>query len=142
VAFQVADAREYAGRGDDLACFFDALHDFGEPVGALAHAARSLAPGRTVLLVEPYAGDRVEDDLNPVGRLHDSASVGICPAHGHSEGRHALGAQAGEARLAGICRQAGLSRVRRAAGNPFDLILEARVSGRGVRWHRWRRRGG
>lgn len=127
VAFQVADARAYPGRGYDLICFFDALHDFGDPVGALAHAARALAPGGAVMLVEPYAGDRVEDNLNPVGRLYYSASVGICLAHGHSEGRHALGAQAGEARLAEVCRQAGLSRVRRAAATPFNLILEARV---------------
>ena len=127
VAFQVGDAREYPGRGYDLICFFDALHDFGDPVGALAHAARALAPGGAVMLVEPYAGDRVQDNLNPVGRLSYSASVGICLAHGHSEGSHALGAQAGEARLADVCRRAGLTTVRRAAATPFNLILEARA---------------
>jgi len=126
VAFRVADAREYPGRGYDLICFFDALHDFGDPVGALVHAAGALAPGGAVMLVEPYAGDRVEDNLNPVGRLYYSASVAICLAHGHSEGAHALGAQAGEARLAEVCRRAGLTRVRRAAATPFNLILEAR----------------
>ncbi|HMN98602.1 MAG TPA: class I SAM-dependent methyltransferase [Miltoncostaeaceae bacterium] len=127
VSFQVADARGYAGRGYDLICFFDALHDMGDPEAVLAHAAEALAPGGAVLLVEPYAGDRVEDNLNPVGRLYYSASVAICLAHGHSEGAHALGAQAGEARLTEICRRAGLTRVRRAAATPFNLILEARV---------------
>jgi SAM-dependent methyltransferase len=126
VAFLETDARAYPGRGYDLICFFDALHDLGDPEGALAHAAAALAPGGAVMLVEPFAEDRVEDNLNPVGRLYYSASVAICLAHGHSEGQHALGAQAGEARLAEVCRRAGLTRVRRAAATPFNLILEAR----------------
>ena len=126
VAFLEADARAYPGVGYDLICFFDALHDLGDPEGALAHAAAALAPGGAVMLVEPFAEDRVEDNLNPVGRLYYSASVAICLAHGHSEGQHALGAQAGEARLAEVCRRAGLTRVRRAAATPFNLILEAR----------------
>ena len=126
VSFQVDDARDYPGVGYDLICFFDALHDMGDPEGVLAHAADALAPGGAVMLVEPYAGDRVEDNLNPVGRLYYSASVAICLAHGHSEGNHALGAQAGEARIAEVCRRAGLTTVRRAAATPFNLILEAR----------------
>ncbi|MGD9572446.1 MAG: trans-aconitate 2-methyltransferase [Thermoleophilia bacterium] len=127
VAFTVADAQGYPGRGYDLICFFDALHDMGDPEGVLAHAARALAPGGVVMLVEPYAGDRVEDNLNSVGRLYYSASTAICLAHGLSEGHEGLGAQAGEARLAEVCRRAGLTKVRRAAATPFNLILEARV---------------
>jgi SAM-dependent methyltransferase len=127
VSFRVDDARGYPGRGYDLICFFDALHDMGDPEGALAHAAAALAPGGAVMLVEPYAGDRVEDNLTPVGRLYYSASTAICLAHGLSEGHEALGAQAGEARLAEVCRRAGLTRVRRAAATPFNLILEARA---------------
>ncbi len=127
VAFQVGDARAYPGRGYDLICFFDALHDMGDPVAVLAHARAALAPGGAVMLVEPYAGDRVEDNLTPVGRLYYAASTAICLAHGVSEGGHGLGAQAGEARLSEACRQAGLTRVRRAAATPFNLILEARA---------------
>jgi len=125
--FEVADARGYPSAGYDLICFFDCLHDLGDPEGALAHAAAALAPGGTVLLVEPYAGDRVEDNLNPVGRIYYAASTVLCTPHALSEGGpHALGAQAGEARLAEVCRRAGLTRVRRAAATPFNLILEVR----------------
>jgi 2-polyprenyl-3-methyl-5-hydroxy-6-metoxy-1,4-benzoquinol methylase len=127
VTFEVADARAYGPGGYDLVCFFDSLHDMGDPVGVLAHAAASLAPGGTVMLVEPYAGDRVEDNLTPVGRIYYTASATICAAHGLAEGSpHALGAQAGEARIAEACRRAGLTRVRRAAETPFNLVLEAR----------------
>jgi SAM-dependent methyltransferase len=127
VSFRLADARDYPGRGYDLICFFDALHDMGDPVGVLAHAAEALAPGGSVMLVEPYAGDRVEDNLTPVGRLYYSASTAICLAHGMSEGHEALGAQAGEARTAEVCRRAGLTTVRRVAATPFNLVLEARA---------------
>jgi hypothetical protein len=99
----------------------------GDPEGALARAASALSPGGAVMLVEPYAGDRVEDNLTPVGRIYYAASTTLCTAHALSEdGPHALGAQAGEARLAEVCRRAGLTRVRRAAETPFNLILEAR----------------
>jgi hypothetical protein len=81
------------------------------------------------MLVEPYAGDRVEDNLNPVGRIYYAASTVICTAHGISEGgSDVLGAQAGQARIAEVCRRAGLPRVRRAAETPFNLILEARAA--------------
>ena len=120
----------HAGSENDdgyaLVTMFDCLHDMGDPVGAARQVRRMLEPDGTWLIVEPMAGDRVEDNLNPVGRLYYSASVAICLAHGHSEGRHALGAQAGEARLTEVCRRAGLTRVRRAAATPFNLILEAR----------------
>jgi hypothetical protein len=86
-----------------------------------------LAPDGTVMLVEPFAGDRVEDNINPVGRLYDAASTTLCRAHAISENRaDALGAQAGEARLASLCRKAGFTRFRRAAESPFNFVLEAR----------------
>jgi SAM-dependent methyltransferase len=125
--FDVADAQGYPTDGYDLICFFDALHDLGDPIGALKHAREALAPGGTVLLVEPYAGDRVEDNLNPVGRMYYAASATLCLPHARSEGGfEPLGAQAGEARLADISHRAGLTRVRRAAETPFNLILEVR----------------
>jgi SAM-dependent methyltransferase len=131
VRFELADARVYPSAGYDLICFFDCLHDMGDPGGALAHAAASLAPGGTVMLVEPYAGDRVEDNLTPVGRLYYAASTALCCAHAISEdGPQVLGAQAGEARIAEVCRRAGLGHLRRAAETPFNLILEARVETR------------
>jgi SAM-dependent methyltransferase len=127
VTFAVATATDYPAHEYDLICFFDALHDMGHPERALRHAAAALAPDGTVMLVEPYAKDRVEENFNPVGRLYYSASTALCCAHAMSEnGSVVLGAQAGEARLARIARASGLSRVRRAAETPFNLILEAR----------------
>ncbi len=126
VTFDVAPADGYPMHSYDLICFFDCLHDMGRPVAAAAHAARSLAPGGTVMLVEPYAGERVEDNLNPVGRLYYAASTTICCAHAISEeGTHVLGAQAGERQLADVLKKAGLRHVRRAAKTPFNLIIEA-----------------
>ena len=97
------------------------------PVEAARRAREALAEDGTLLLVEPYAADKVEDNLNPVGRIYYSGSTWLCCAHAISEdGTHVLGAQAGEARLTQVCREAGFSRVRRAAQTPFNLILEAR----------------
>jgi SAM-dependent methyltransferase len=128
VTFEIANARDYPGERFDLICFFDCLHDMGDPIGALRHAATTLADDGVLMIVEPFAGDRVEDNLNPVGRLYYAASTTICCAHALSEqGGHALGAQAGEAQLAGILRAAGFGRVRRAHATPFNLILEARL---------------
>lgn len=125
--FEVAEAKSFPAEGFDLVCYFDCLHDMGDPVGAAAHARETLAPGGTVMLVEPYAGDRVEDNLNPVGRMFYAASTTICCAHSLSEEvGAALGAQAGEARLIDVLRQAGFSRCRRAAETPFNLVIEAR----------------
>jgi hypothetical protein len=99
----------------------------GDPVGAARHAAKVLAPDGTVMLVEPFANDRVEDNLSPVARLYYAASSMLCCAHAISEGGNlVLGAQAGEARLAEVFRKAGFTRFRRAAETPFNLILEAR----------------
>ena len=124
-----AGGREGAAAGGsfDLICFFDCLHDLGHPVEAARRAREALADDGTLLLVEPYASDRVEDNLNPVGRIYYTGSTWLCCAHAISEdGTHVLGAQAGEARLAQVCREAGFSRIRRAAQTPFNLILEAR----------------
>jgi SAM-dependent methyltransferase len=127
LAFDVARATDYPGSGYGLICFFDTLHDLGDPVAAARHAAEVLAPGGTVLLVEPYANDRVEDNLSPVARLYYSASSTLCCAHAISEGgKLVLGAQAGEARLADVFRKAGFTHFRRAAETPFNLVLEVR----------------
>ena len=126
--FAAARADDYPGSGYDLICFFDSLHDMGDPVAALAHAAKAVARDGTVLLVEPFANDRVEDNISPVARMYYAASATVCCAHAISEGgRMVLGAQAGEARLADVFRKAGFTRVRRAAATPFNLILEARL---------------
>jgi 2-polyprenyl-3-methyl-5-hydroxy-6-metoxy-1,4-benzoquinol methylase len=126
--FNTARATEYPGTGYDLICFFDALHDMGDPVAVAKHAAKALAPDGTVMLVEPFANDRVEDNISPVARLYYAASTTICCAHAISDGGHmVLGAQAGEARLADVFRKAGFTRFRRAFETPFNLILEARL---------------
>jgi SAM-dependent methyltransferase len=128
VTFEVANAREYPRHGFDLICFFDCLHDLGDPLGAARYAAEALNPGGTVMLVEPFAHDRVEDNLNPIGRLYYAASTTLCCAHSLSEdGAMALGAQAGEARLSDLFRRAGFSRFRRATETPFNLVFEARL---------------
>ena len=128
VSFEVASATSYPTEGFDLICFFDCLHDMGDPVGAARHAKGALADDGTVMLVEPFANDRVEENLNVVGRLYYSASTTLCCAHSLSEnGAAALGAQAGEARLAGVFTKAGFGEFRKAKATPFNLILEAKV---------------
>ena len=127
VTFKVARADGYPAQGYDLICFFDCLHDMGDPVAAATHAARALAPDGTVMLIEPYAEDRVEDNVSPVARMYYAASTTICCAHAISEGgRLVLGAQAGEARLFDVFRKAGFTRFRRAVTTPFNLVLEIR----------------
>jgi SAM-dependent methyltransferase len=127
VTFEVADAKGYPANGYDLICFFDCLHDMGDPVGAARHAHEALAPDGTVLLVEPFAGDRLEENIRPVGRLFYAASTFICTPNSLSqEVGLGLGAQAGEARLRDVFAEAGFSRFRRATETPFNLILEAR----------------
>jgi SAM-dependent methyltransferase len=126
--FAMAGADNFPGTGYDLICFFDCLHDMGDPVAAAAWAAKAIAPGGTVMLAEPFANDRVEDNVSPVARMYYAASTTICCAHAISEGgHHVLGAQAGEARLADIFRKAGFTHFRRAFETPFNLILEARL---------------
>jgi SAM-dependent methyltransferase len=127
VTFEVAGAAEYPGTGYGLICFFDCLHDLGDPIAAARHAARVLAADGTVMLVEPFANDRVEDNISPIARMYYAASAVLCCAHAISEGGNlVLGAQAGEARLADVFRKGGLTHVRRAAATPFNLVLEVR----------------
>jgi len=126
--FETHTAAEYPGGGYDLICFFDCLHDMGDPLAAARHAAGAIAPDGTVMLVEPFANDRVEENISPVARLYYAASTTLCCAHAISEGgRLVLGAQAGETRIADVFRKAGFSHFRRAAETPFNLILEARL---------------
>jgi SAM-dependent methyltransferase len=125
--FEAASAVDYPDRRYDLICYFDTLHDLGDPVAAAQHAAATLAPGGTVMLVEPFANDRTEDNLNPVGQLYYGGSCLICCAHAIAEGgKLVLGAQAGPKRLAEVFRKAGFSHFRRAAETPFNLIFEVR----------------
>ena len=127
VSFSVAHATGYPDEGYGLICFFDTLHDLGDPVAAARHAATVLAPGGTVMLVEPFAHDRTEQNLSTVGHLYYGGSTLICCAHAISEGgKQVLGAQAGPARLAGVFREAGFTHFRRAAETPFNLIAEIR----------------
>ena len=127
VGYAQARAVDYPDRRYGLICFFDTLHDLGDPVAAAQHAAQVLAPGGTVMLVEPFAKDRVEDNLTPVGQLYYSGSCLICCAHAVSEGgKLVLGAQAGPRRLAEVFRKAGFTHFRCAAETPFNLIFEVR----------------
>jgi 2-polyprenyl-3-methyl-5-hydroxy-6-metoxy-1,4-benzoquinol methylase len=127
VRFETARAQDHAGSGYDLVTMFDALHDMGDPVGAAVHAHKALKRDGTLMLVEPRAGDSLADNLNPVGRIYYAFSTSVCvPTSLNQEVGAALGAQAGEKRLAKVVRQGGFSRVRRAAETPFNLVLEAR----------------
>ena len=127
VRFQIALAKSYPG-SYDLVTFFDCLHDMGDPVGAARHVKSSLKPGGTWMLVEPFANDRTEDNLNPVGRVFYGASTLVCTqASLAQEVGLALGAQAGEARLRAVLTEAGFGHVRRATETPFNLVLEARA---------------
>jgi hypothetical protein len=106
---------------------FDCLHDMGDPAGAARHVRDALAPDGTWMIVEPAAGDRVEDNLNPVGRAYYAFSTLLCtPCSLSQEGGLALGAQAGEARICDVVRSAGFSRFRRVAETPFNIVYEAR----------------
>jgi SAM-dependent methyltransferase len=124
--FEVAAADAYPGGGYDLVAVFDALHDLGDPLAAAAHMRRSLAPDGTLLLVEPAAGERVEDNLNPVGRVFYSASLFICVPNARSQGGPGLGSQVPEATWREVLTQAGFGRVRRAIETPFNRVFEAR----------------
>ncbi len=128
VVFGVADAKSFAGGPYDLVCFMDAFHDFGDPVGAARHAHDVLAKDGRLLLVEPHAGDRLEDNLNPVGRLFYAASTAICTPNSKSqEVGLALGAQAGPRRLSEVLREAGFRGIHPTADTPFNLVVEARA---------------
>jgi SAM-dependent methyltransferase len=126
--FQRCTAKDYPGHGYDLVTMFDCLHDLGDPVGAARHVRETLAEGGTWMIVEPQAGDRVEENLNPVGRLYYGASTLVCtPSSLSQEVGLALGAQAGEAAVREVAEAAGFSRFRRAAETPFNIVYEARI---------------
>jgi 2-polyprenyl-3-methyl-5-hydroxy-6-metoxy-1,4-benzoquinol methylase len=128
VSFEVAKADDYARHGYDLICFFDCLHDMGRPIAAARYARSAMAEDGTIMLIEPYAGDRVEDNINPVGRLYYAASTTLCCTHAISEnGTHVLGAQAGPTRLEAVLKSAGFGTVCQTARTPFNLIIEARL---------------
>jgi 2-polyprenyl-3-methyl-5-hydroxy-6-metoxy-1,4-benzoquinol methylase len=127
VTFEVGSAESYRGHSFDFVTVFDALHDMGNPAAASRNVLRSLSPGGTWMIVEPYAGDRIEENLNPVGRAYYAASTLLCtPCSLSQEGRMGLGAQAGEARLRAVVTGAGFRHFRRAMHTPVNLILEAR----------------
>jgi len=128
VKFEVAKAKDYPGKGFELVAFFDCLHDMGDPEGAARHVKESMASDGAWMIVEPFANDKLEDNLNPIGRVYYAASTMLCtPASLSQEVGLALGAQAGEGRLSKILKAAGFSRVRRAAETPFNIVLEARA---------------
>ena len=127
VTFTQATAKDYARRDFDLICFFDCLHDMGDPVGAARHAYQALKPDGTILLVEPFAGDHLEENMSPISRMFYAASTFVCTPNSLSqEVGLGLGAQAGEARLRKVFQEAGFTRFRRATATPFNLIFEAR----------------
>jgi SAM-dependent methyltransferase len=125
--FEVADAASYSPRDLDLIAFFDCLHDMADPAAAAAQARKALNPDGTCMIVEPFAGDRVEDNLNPVGRVYYGASSLVCVPVSLARNGPALGAQAGEKRLREVVvGQGGFTRFRRATQTPFNLVIEAR----------------
>jgi SAM-dependent methyltransferase len=127
VTFEVAPADGFPGTGYDFVACFDCLHDMGDPVAASRHVHGALADDGTWMVVEPMAGDRVEDNLNPVGRTYYAFSTLLCtPSSLSQDGRLALGAQAGQRRLSEVITAGGFASVRRAAETPFNIVLEAR----------------
>jgi 2-polyprenyl-3-methyl-5-hydroxy-6-metoxy-1,4-benzoquinol methylase len=127
VHFEVASAQDYPGRDFDLVMVFDALHDMGDPIGAAAHTLKTLKDDGLWMIVEPNAADRVEENLNPVGRAFYAGSTLMCVPCALKQGRTALGAQAGEARLREVMQAGGFRKIRRVASTPFNLVLEART---------------
>lgn len=127
VTFEVTTAKNYPAQGYDMVAFFDCLHDMGDPVGAAAHAREALDKDGTVIIVEPYAHDHLEQNLNPVGRVFYAASTLFCtPGSLSQEVGLGLGAQAGEARMREVLTKAGFSHFRRTTETPFNIVYEAR----------------
>lgn len=126
VSFEVGRAQDFAGRDFDLITCFDCLHDMGDSKTAAVHIRKALNKGGTWMVVEPMAGDTLEDNINPIGRMYYSASTMICvPTSLAQEAGLALGAQAGEKRLTEVIRSGGFTKVRRAAQTPLNMVLEA-----------------
>ena len=128
VRFEVATAKDIAEKDFDLVTMYDCLHDMGDPRGCAAHMRKILKKDGTWMIVEPIAGDKPEQNMNPVGRLYYNASTMLCvPTSLDQEVGEALGAQAGQAKLSAIVGTAGFSRMRRATEGPFNMVLEARI---------------
>jgi len=126
--FETMDAQSYPTSNFDIICFMDCLHDMGDPVGAARHAAQALKPDGRLMLVEPAAGNAVEENINPVSRLYYAASTAVCtPCSLSQDVGLALGAQAGERRLSEVLEEAGFASVSRVAETPFNIVLEARL---------------
>ena len=126
--FEVVTAKEYPGKNYDLVAIFDALHDMGDPVGACKHISNSLSDDGTFMLVEPFAGDSLEENSHPLGQIYYSFSTMICvPASRSQEIGLGLGAQAGQKRLTEVLKEGGFGQVRRATETPTNMVLEARV---------------
>ena len=127
IEFEVASSTDYASSGFDLICFMDCLHDMGDPGGAVTHAKQALNDGGSVLLVEPFANDTVEENFNPLGRLFYSASTYLCSANSIAQGGvHTLGAQAGEPGVREVFEQAGFGSFNRATETPFNIVYQAK----------------
>lgn len=126
IAFAVAKSTDYPGTSYDFVAHFDCLHDMGDPVGAAKHVRETLKKDGTWMIIEPFANDKVEDNLNPIGRVFYAASTMICVPASLAYKGPALGAQAGEARLRNVVTKGGFMRFRRATQTPFNLVLEAK----------------
>jgi ubiquinone/menaquinone biosynthesis C-methylase UbiE len=129
IRFEVATPRALASSKEkfDLVCFMDSLHDMGDPLEAASASREAMTPEGALMLVEPFAKDRSEENVGPVARMYYSASVGLCTQNALSQGgRYSLGAQAGATQLLAILNEAGFGRARVAMETPFNLILEAR----------------
>jgi SAM-dependent methyltransferase len=126
VTFKVASAGDFPGSDYDLICFFDCFHDLGDPAGAAHRACQTLAPGGAVMIVEPMAGNQVEENLNPVGRAFSAASTLCCTPNAIACGGSALGAVASDESLRHAVAAGGLTHFRRAAETPFNRVFEAR----------------
>lgn len=126
VIFEVASSTDYPGSDYDLIAYFDCLHDMGDPVTAVKYARNTIAPDGTVLIVEPMAGETVEGNLNPVGRIYSAASVLICTPNGMASGGKGLGTISTEAQTREVFLQGGFTRFRRATETPFNRVFEAR----------------
>jgi SAM-dependent methyltransferase len=127
ITFEVASSTDFPGKGEyDLIAYFDCLHDMGDPTGAASHVLQTLKPDGTWMIVEPFANDKVEDNLNPIGRLFYAASSLFCVPASLAHNGPALGAQAGERRISELVKAAGFKHFKRATRTPFNLIYEAK----------------
>ncbi|HKU66173.1 MAG TPA: methyltransferase domain-containing protein [Candidatus Baltobacteraceae bacterium] len=127
ITFQTATAKDIPGEDYDFIACFDCLHDMGDPVGVAAEIRKHIAADGTWMIVEPFANDRLEENLNPIGRIFYAASTLLCvPSSLAQEVGAGLGAQAGEARVRAVMQEAGFTRFRRATETPFNIVYEAR----------------